>query len=256
MSSETLGKIEKAARKVFQEKGYAETRIADIANEAGISPGAIYNYYKSKKELFASLELPNLENKRPEFEKKRRDIMNVALQQFGQLGYQRTTMENIAEGMGVSKAMLYQYFSSKEEILNSIVRDNAIVSLLGDLPEAGDISDITHKIGLEFLKMYNEPEKLSLLRTIICESPSYPELGRFVFDKTINEAHEQIAVYLQRAQAMGLLRTDNPKLAARVFLGTLLSFVVVDKLINSQDEFSQEEIVSGVTSIFLNGISK
>ena len=43
--------IERAALKLFVEKGVAETSIKDIAREAGISQGAMYNHYSSKGEL-------------------------------------------------------------------------------------------------------------------------------------------------------------------------------------------------------------
>lgn len=40
-----------AATKVFSQKGFAAATMADIAQEAGISPGAIYRYFASKDEL-------------------------------------------------------------------------------------------------------------------------------------------------------------------------------------------------------------
>lgn len=44
-----------AACKVIREKGYNQARMADIANEAGISYGLVYHYYKNKSELFDAL---------------------------------------------------------------------------------------------------------------------------------------------------------------------------------------------------------
>lgn len=41
-----------AALKIFSEKGYANTRMADIAEEAGISYGSLYHYFESKDVLF------------------------------------------------------------------------------------------------------------------------------------------------------------------------------------------------------------
>ena len=43
--------IERAALKLFVEQGVAETSIKDIAGEAGVSQGAMYNHYASKDEL-------------------------------------------------------------------------------------------------------------------------------------------------------------------------------------------------------------
>jgi AcrR family transcriptional regulator len=44
--------IRDAARKVFLEKGFQQTRIKDITSAAGISTGTFYIYYKDKQELF------------------------------------------------------------------------------------------------------------------------------------------------------------------------------------------------------------
>ena len=51
----TKERIERAALKLFVEKGVAETSIRDIAREAGVSQGAMYNHFESKDELAWSL---------------------------------------------------------------------------------------------------------------------------------------------------------------------------------------------------------
>ena len=50
-TAETRSRIERAALKLFVEQGIAETSIREIANEAQISLGAMYNHFKSKDEL-------------------------------------------------------------------------------------------------------------------------------------------------------------------------------------------------------------
>jgi len=44
-----------AARRVFAEKGFEGTTIADVAREAGVASGTVYLYFGSKLELFAAL---------------------------------------------------------------------------------------------------------------------------------------------------------------------------------------------------------
>ncbi len=48
-------KILDAALQIFVKKGYSETRMDDIVNMSGMSKGAIYHHYKSKRELFLDL---------------------------------------------------------------------------------------------------------------------------------------------------------------------------------------------------------
>ncbi|MFI6599204.1 TetR/AcrR family transcriptional regulator [Nonomuraea sp. NPDC050536] len=44
-----------AARRVFERDGYLDTRVADIAAEAGVAHGSFYTYFSSKQDVFRSL---------------------------------------------------------------------------------------------------------------------------------------------------------------------------------------------------------
>jgi AcrR family transcriptional regulator len=46
-----------AAKRVFSEKGFNKATMEDIAQEAELSPGTLYLYFRNKEELYASLSL-------------------------------------------------------------------------------------------------------------------------------------------------------------------------------------------------------
>ncbi|MCF7823582.1 MAG: TetR/AcrR family transcriptional regulator [Candidatus Marinimicrobia bacterium] len=54
-SSERRAEILEAALRIFIKKGYSETRMDDIVQEIGLSKGAIYHYFQSKRDLFIEL---------------------------------------------------------------------------------------------------------------------------------------------------------------------------------------------------------
>ncbi len=54
-------RIQRAARTVFAERGYAKTSIEAVAKEASLSVGAIYLYFRSKEDLYISLLEDTLE---------------------------------------------------------------------------------------------------------------------------------------------------------------------------------------------------
>jgi AcrR family transcriptional regulator len=62
-TDEQIGKrprLVSAAAEIFAEKGYASTRVADIAERAGVGKGTVYEYFSSKEELlFAVFESIN-----------------------------------------------------------------------------------------------------------------------------------------------------------------------------------------------------
>ncbi|NES15866.1 MULTISPECIES: TetR/AcrR family transcriptional regulator [unclassified Micromonospora] len=53
----------------------------------------------------------------------RQRIQAVALELFTEQGYEKTSLREIAERLGVTKAALYYHFKSKDEIVNSFVED-------------------------------------------------------------------------------------------------------------------------------------
>jgi AcrR family transcriptional regulator len=55
-------------------------------------------------------------------ERSRKAIMKNALRLFAQNGFHQTTVQQIARRAGVSKGLVYNYFTSKEDLLESIIR--------------------------------------------------------------------------------------------------------------------------------------
>ena len=49
---QTRARLVDAAKKVFEDHGFLDARISDIAEEAGLSHGSFYHYFESKDEIF------------------------------------------------------------------------------------------------------------------------------------------------------------------------------------------------------------
>src|ERR1700737_916500 len=50
-------------------------------------------------------------------------VQEVALELFAEQGYEKTSLREIAERLGVTKAALYYHFKSKEDIVHSFTED-------------------------------------------------------------------------------------------------------------------------------------
>ena len=57
----------------------------------------------------------------------RESVLKVAQEVFSRYGFQKTTMEDIAKGMGKGKSSIYYYFSSKDEIFRAVVEKEFVV---------------------------------------------------------------------------------------------------------------------------------
>ncbi len=54
---------------------------------------------------------------------KKEQIQKAALKQFSLHGFDKTTMDNIAESIGMKKASLYYYYKNKESIFQSVIEE-------------------------------------------------------------------------------------------------------------------------------------
>lgn len=73
-----------------------------------------------------------------DYEDKRGSILSEAAKLFAASGYDRTSMNEIAQALGVSKALFYHYYPSKDALLYAIVRDHLVH--LVETAEAADDS--------------------------------------------------------------------------------------------------------------------
>jgi len=79
-------------------------------------------------------------------------IQQVALELFAEHGYERTSLREIAERLGVTKAALYYHFKSKEDIVRSFTED--YFDRLDALIEWGKDQPATAQTASELLDRY------------------------------------------------------------------------------------------------------
>ncbi len=84
---------------------------------------------------------------------KREAILNAAFTQFSRYGFRRTSMEDIANETGISRASLYSHFDNKEEIfrcLSASLHEQALGKaeshLKGTSSQAGEHIDLTARV--------------------------------------------------------------------------------------------------------------
>ena len=84
-------------------------------------------------------------------ERRRKAILDTALRLFAQKGFAETTTEDIAGGVGISKGLIYNYFSSKQEIVERLITESfrdALPTLMGNgtTPDPGQqLEELVHQ---------------------------------------------------------------------------------------------------------------
>lgn len=84
----------------------------------------------------------------------RQRIQDVALELFGEQGYEKTSLREIAERLDVTKAALYYHFKTKEDILVSLFQD--LTRPMDELLEWGRTQPQTLESKIEILRRYSD----------------------------------------------------------------------------------------------------
>lgn len=161
---------------------------------------------------------------RAKTETRRQAILDAAAEVFQETGFERTTMAAICERLGYSKATLYNYFASKEELFSAVVFEATEAEFQSTL-EALDASftDITlalEKFGRGLLTLLYSPQVQAVRRLIVSES-GRSELGQKCYELGPVRNEAATALFLQQAMDAGHLRQADARIAALHLRGLL-----------------------------------
>ncbi|MGZ4270740.1 MAG: TetR/AcrR family transcriptional regulator [Solirubrobacteraceae bacterium] len=175
---------------------------------------------------------------------KRRVILDAAVRVFARRGFNGCRVSDIADEAGVAYGLVYHYFRSKDEVLDTLFleRWNVMLEVIRDLDETeltprGKLATITAFIVDSYR---HDPE---LMKVIIVEvTRAANSFGQTHFAK-IREAYELIADIVADAQARGDFKdTVTPQFAALAFYGAIeqvLTGWIFDMLPQGEGEFEQ-----------------
>ncbi|MET8875354.1 TetR/AcrR family transcriptional regulator [Nocardia sp. NPDC004278] len=107
-SAETEQALKEAARRVFAERGYLNTKITDITAAAGRAAGSFYNHFASKEELLQALlnDLASAGDERAEQPEHNPDFSDPAAVRYHIAGYWTFSREHAAVLRAMSQAAI------------------------------------------------------------------------------------------------------------------------------------------------------
>jgi len=163
-------------------------------------------------------------------DQKRQHILDTANRLFQSKGFANTTMSEITSEAGGSKATVYNYFSSKDELFVECltsVSDRYLEGMFSGLQDTkAETSAALLDTAKNVLRYLCSPEMLANKRLLINEAER-SGIGKH-FYKKMDGYMEELAVFLRRAMDKGDLRQSDPILAARQ-LRTLVESDMVER---------------------------
>ncbi len=152
---------------------------------------------------------------------RRRELVDAAARVFARKGFHASRVGDIAEEAGVAHGLLYHYFRSKDEVLETIFRDTwqVLVVETGRIEESG----VTLREQLRrFARIYLGSWLIApdSIRVLVREVARSPEIGERVDE--IGHVFGGLTRMIEAAKARGEVRAScDPELATFVVYGAL-----------------------------------
>lgn len=190
-------------------------------------------------------------------EERRRQILEAAVRAFARKGYHACRVGEIAEEAGVAYGLVYHYFGSKEEVLQTIFRDTwtqMLARVREVQEEGGSAREQVRKVTALLLRTWRrDPD---LVRVLVHEVTRSPEQLRQQIDE-IGHAYEALEGVVAYGQRSGEFRADlDPQLAATIFYGALeevLTGWVMGQLPDTDEDIARAE--QTVTGVICDGLA-
>ena len=188
-------------------------------------------------------------------EDKRRLILDAAVRVFARKGYHTCRVGDIAEEAGVAHGLLYHYFRSKEELLETIFRETwrDLLDAVRSVEETDETArDRLAGIAKILLRAWRrDPD---LVRVLVREVTRSSHLQRRIDE--IDQAFAGIERIIARGQERGEFRSDvDPRMVSYVFYGALeeiLTGWVMGQLPDGEDDVAEAE--RAVVAVFSGGL--
>lgn len=109
----------------------------------------------------------------------------------------------------------------------------------------------------EIVGLMMQPDYLALLRVVIAESMRFPHLGE-VFRKTVPEQTiAAVSQFITRLRKKGLVAEFDDEAAARMLIGSLLTYALLDGVLSSDGEPHPPtpKRIAAITDLFVRAIT-
>lgn len=201
-------------------------------------------------------------------DERREQILMTAVELFSRHGFSGTTTKMIAEAAGVSEAMVFRHFATKDELYGAIIHRQACGEGGGAYPwenypalheaiEKKDDFGFFYSIAVMALEKHKGD--VGFIRLLMYSALEGHELAERFFRDFVSPAYEFIGAYITQRQKEGALRQMNPRVVVRAYMGMLIHHSLNNILWDRNRrllDISTEDAAHEFAGIVLNGIAK
>jgi len=197
-------------------------------------------------------------------ENRKLQILREAMSLFSQRGFQGTTTKEIAAAAGVSEAMLFKHFATKQELYSAILDHKACLhdemdpsQIVAEAVARKDDRAVFEGLALHALEQHEcDPEFQRLLLHSALEEH---QLAQMFWEKFVLRVYKFLGAYIRERQSDGAFIEIDPRVVVRAFIGMIVHHSLVNNLWDRQHRLlriSNQKSAREFTNILLHGIEK
>ncbi len=196
---------------------------------------------------------------RKKTEEKKEEIIKAAKEVFKEFGFEKASMSKISSKLGGSKATLYNYFSSKEELFFEVIsianaqESDFVHQIIDTKNETLDIHTQLYEFGKRFINFVYSQKMVEIRRLTISQS-EITNLGRITYKNRVLKSREILSKYLEKAIKFNKIKKTDTNIAAIHFFGLLESELMYPFLFQVDTNFSKkhmDEMAERAIDIFI-----
>jgi AcrR family transcriptional regulator len=195
-------------------------------------------------------------------DERRLQILKIAMRLFSQRGFRGTTTKEIAQAAGVSEAMLFRHFATKEELYSAILDHKAC--LHDDLDPLQNVADAIRRkddravfegMALHALNQHDSDPEFQ--RLLLHSALEQHELAHMFWEKFVRRVYQSLRTYIRQRQRDGALKNVEPFVIVRAFIGMIIHHSLNNNLWDRERRLlriSNQAAARSFTEILLNGV--
>jgi AcrR family transcriptional regulator len=151
-------------------------------------------------------------------------IVEAAEAAFLSKGYAVACIADVARDAGVSTKTLYRLIPTKSALFESVVSDRIdrfVLAVDHELSGQPDASVVIEDLAVSYGRFALSAPVAAITRLVLAESPHFPELGAYFYERAVLRIRHAMATPLERLIEKGLIALDDPEEAAEMLRGMM-----------------------------------
>jgi AcrR family transcriptional regulator len=186
-------------------------------------------------------------------------IVKAAAKEFQAKGYAATCIGDVAQSAGVSTRTLYRLIPTKADLFRAVVTDSIdgfMLAIDEQVLATLTLEAALERILAEFGRLTLSEETIAINRLVIGECERFPEIAAAFYEAAIQRVSDAIANWLRRQGEQGLIKVDDPQMAAGLLRGMMIldpqrSAMLGQRAAPGPDEIAQRAKICA--TLFLEG---